>query len=437
MTSNSPNEFNSKKEKQELEEEDKIISKYILALKNDETRDKAMKNLYSYNKNPSEKIGLYLWYSGGTMAVLLQELIKLYQYLPPYNSKKIINEAYNKAIQILFFFECFALNPQTKKEFIESGILVYIFPFLSIVPNSKNSFMIRTLTLRMLHNLIEKKLDIETFNILNQHQIMITILKIVSNGKELDKKIACHIMLIIISNFVGLEYFCEVKQRLQALVFTFGQILVNDDCVKIKKFALKILLIITENNEAKNEIKDYLLELFKKFNIYQNLDESTKIKAKQLEKILQDGDMGLETGNSESKIKKLKSDLTNNSNNNTNNGNNNNNYKIKKNEVNNLHNLNLTKSNSFTGYNNNANQRQMNINSNEFNNNGNKLNINMMFMNNMNQIKMTNGYMMPPVGDINYNLNKDNESYMNPNMYNQNGNSGFGNMNFYNSFKNM
>ena len=436
MSSNSPNEFISKKEDQELEEEDKIISKYILALKNDETRDEAMKNLHSYNKNPSEKIGLYLWYSGGTMAVLLQELIKLYQYLPPYNSKKITNESYNKAIQIAFFFECVALNPQTKKELIESGILVYIFPFLSIVPNSRNSLMIRTLTLRMLHTLIDKKLDIETFNILKQHQIMITLLKIVSNGKELDKKIACHIMKIIISNDMGLEYFCEVKQRLQALVFTFAQILVYDDCVKLKKFALRILLKITENNEAKNEIKDYLLDLFKKFNIYQNLDESGKIKAKQLEKILQDGDMGLETGNSESKIQKLKSDLTNNSNNNTNNGNNNS-YKTKKNEVNNLHNLNLTKSNSFTGYNNNANQRQININSNEFNTNGNKLNINMMFINNMNQIKMTNGYMMPPVGDINYNLSKDNEGYMNPNMYNQNGNNGFGNMNFYNTFKNM
>ena len=436
MSSNSPNEFISKKEEQDLEEEDKIISKYILALKNDETRDEAMKNLHSYNKNPSEKIGLYLWYSGGTMAVLLQELIKLYQYLPPYNSKKITNESYNKAIQIAFFFECVALNPQTKKELIESGILVYIFPFLSIVPNSRNSLMIRTLTLRMLHTLIDKKLDIETFNILKQHQIMITLLKIVSNGKELDKKIACHIMKIIISNDMGLEYFCEVKQRLQALVFTFAQILVYDDCVKLKKFALRILLKITENNEAKNEIKDYLLDLFKKFNIYQNLDESGKIKAKQLEKILQDGDMGLETGNSESKIQKLKSDLTNNSNNNTNNGNNNS-FKTKKNEVNNLHNLNLTKSNSFTGYNNNANQRQININSNEFNNNGNKLNINMMFINNMNQIKMTNGYMMPPVGDINYNLSKDNEGYMNPNMYNQNGNNGFGNMNFYNTFKNM
>ena len=436
MSSNSPYEFISKKENQDLEDEDKIISKYVLDLKNEETRNEVMKNLHLYNKNPSEKIGLYLWYSGGTMAVLLQELIKLYPYLPPFNTKKITNETYNKSSHILFFFECLALNPQTKKEFIESGILVYVFPFLSIVPNSKNSFMIRTLTLKMLYTLIEKKFDIETFNILKQHQIMLTLLKIFSNGKELDKKIACHIILIIISNIAGLEYFCEVKQRLQALVVSFRQILINDDCIKLKKYALKVLLIITENSEAKNEIKDYLLELFKKFNIYQNLDENAKIKAKQLEKILHDGDMGIETGNSESKIQKLKSDLTNNSNNNTNSGNNNT-YKIKKNETNNLHNLNLAKNNSFPGFNNNANQRQVNLNTNEFNNNNNKLNINMMFINNMNQIKMTNGYMMPPVGDINYNLNKDTENYMNSNMYNQNGNTGYGNMNFYNSFNNM
>ena len=73
----------------------------------------------------------------------------------------------------------------------------------------------------------------------------------------------------------------------------------------------------------------------------------------------------------------------------------------------------------------------MNLNSNDYNNN-NKLNLNMMFINNMNQMKMPNGYMRPPVGDVN------NEAYMNPNMYNQNGNASYGNMNYYNPYnKNM
>ena len=55
-------------------------------------------------------------------------------------------------------------------------------------------------------------------------------------------------------------------------------------------------------------------------------------------------------------------------------------------------------------------------------------------MNNMNQIKMPNAYMMPNVDY--YNSNKDYENYMNNNIYNQNGNN-FSNMNYYNSFKNI
>ena len=103
MSCPSPNDF-IKKEKEESDDEDKIISKYILELKNEETRNEAIKNLYFYYSHHEEfgkKISLYLWYSGGTIAVLLQELIQLYQYFSQFNSKKIGDETYNKTIYIL------------------------------------------------------------------------------------------------------------------------------------------------------------------------------------------------------------------------------------------------------------------------------------------------------------------------------------------------
>lgn len=124
---------------------------------------KHWKNYIISMKNKEKKIALYLWYSGGCMAVLLQELIKLYQYLPAVNLKKITTETYNKAVHILFFFQSLASNSQTKKELIESGMLVYAFPFLSIVPNSKYSFMIKVSVLSLLNTLVTK-FDIETFN---------------------------------------------------------------------------------------------------------------------------------------------------------------------------------------------------------------------------------------------------------------------------------
>ena len=64
MSCPSPNDF-IKKENEESDDEDKIISKYILELKNEETRNEAIKNLYFYYSHHEEfgkKISLYLWY---------------------------------------------------------------------------------------------------------------------------------------------------------------------------------------------------------------------------------------------------------------------------------------------------------------------------------------------------------------------------------------
>ena len=433
MSYPSPNDSIKKKESEELEDEDKIISQYILELKNEETRNEAIKKLYFYYSHHEElgkKISIYLWYSGGTIAVLLQELIKLYQFFSQFNSKKIGDETYNKTIYILCLFKCLASNSQTKKELIESGILVFVFPFLSIVANSKYSYKIKISALGILHNLLDR-FDIDIFNFLKDNGIILILIKLILYGKEIDKSIACHILCIIVSNITGLEYLCEVKERLKAATLSFKKILISDDGIKLKKIVLKILLNLTENNEAKKMIKKELSDIFKNGRFYKNLDESLNIKAKQLEKILQETEQCESESNANdcSKIQKLKNDLTNNSNKNMNN-----NFKNKKNENNNLHNLNLTNSNSFNSFNsfNNGNQKQMNLNSNEYNN---KLNLNMMFINNMNQVKMTNGFMIPQVGD--YNINKETDGYMNPNMYNQNGSNGFGNMNYYTSYKNI
>ena len=343
--------------------------------------------------------------------------------------KKISDEAYNKTIHVLYLFQCLASNSQTRKELIESGILVFVFPFLSISANSKKSYKIKIAALSILYNLLER-FDIDAFNFLKDNEIIMILIKFIVYGKEFDKSIACRILFIIISNITGLEYLCEVKERLQAATISFKTILMSNYGLKLKKTVLKILLSLTENLEAKKMIKKELSDIFKNGIFYQNLDESSKDKAKQLEKILQETEQGglVPTSNDCIKIQKLKNDLTNNSSKNMNN-----NCKNKKNETNNIHNLNLMNNNSFNSFNsyNNGNQKQMNLNSGDYNN---KLNINMMFINNINQVKMTNGFMMPQVGD--YNINKDSEGYMNPNMYNQNSSNGFGNMNYYNSYKN-
>jgi hypothetical protein len=386
------------------ENEDKIIIKYILELKNEEKRLESLKNLYTYvkyTKKPKEKIAVYIWFSGGTMAIFLQELINLYKYLSPANSKTLTGEIANKAIYILYFFQCLSYNPLTKKELLSSEILTYIFPLLSFPANSKKSYLIKISALTILCSLAYK-CDSETFNFFKNNDLMPKILRIMNEGKKIDKDLACHIIQKLITNFIGLEYICEVKERLEALCVTLKNILISDnDSLKLKKTVVKILIILCENNkEAKNAIKNKLLDEIKIIEKKKNLDENFKNKIEILIKTI---------GNSDNK------DI-------------NDSNKINKLTIGSMNNNNPNKKNNS---NNNKNKKETNMsNSNE---NKTKLNLNMMFINNMNQIKMPNGYMIPNVD--NYNLNNDYENYRNNNIYNQNGNN-FTNINYYNSFKN-
>ena len=393
--------FKEKSKEISDENEEKILIKYISEIKNESSREKTLTDSFLYDyylEKSKEKIGLYLWYSRGTVAVILQELIKLYSYLTITNTKKITSEISHKANNIFFLFQCIASNPVTKKELIESEILVYVLPFLSLTPNSKNTYIIKISTLCMLYTLSEN-CDIETFKFFEKYEIIPKLLKFVIHGKDKEKEFSFRIIQNLLNNLTVLEYICQVKERIEAISYAFNQILLSN-CSKLKKNTIKILYFISiQNKEAKNVIKKKLYKIIKNLSFI-NFDSNTNNKLDLLIKILEEKNDINEidnnpNSNSDSKIQKLKKDLYMN-----------NNIKTGNNGTNNT-------------------QRQINNNNNEINN---KLNLNMMYINNMNQFKINNNYMMPLNERDNYMIN-------NNNIFNQN--NGFGNMNLYGAFKNI
>ena len=66
----------------------------------------------------------------------------------------------------------------------------------------------------------------------------------------MDKSIALHILVIITSNVTGLEYLCDVKERIKATEVSLAKILLNDDSSKLKK--KKNLLELDLNNNFNN-----------------------------------------------------------------------------------------------------------------------------------------------------------------------------------------
>jgi CCR4-NOT transcription complex subunit 9 len=401
----------------EDQKEEELIIKYTDEIKNEETRLKAIENLYKYREK-IKNIGIYLWYTRGTMAVLLQELIANYQYLSP---SKFNNINVEKTKHIISLFQIIALNPETRKEFIESQLLVFLYPFLKCSNKTKSYEVICVTILGVIAALVKID-DPDAINFLVKTGIIPVILRLMEKGTDLIMALSCFIFQRIIVDINGFKYICDLRERLDAIVYVLDTMLKNNNIsVRIIRNILKIYLGLIENKEAKNLLKTQLPEKIRDIEFFNSLDDSSRAKVIILLKSLDEDDSG-----NDIKIKKLKNDLTNKNNsiqninvirNSNINCNNFNNYPININNV---------------EYNNNYQMNVNNVNNIEYNNN----NLNLMLLNNINQ--MQQGFMMSPTNsDFNYNIYNDNENYMNHNIYNQNLNNGYGNMNFFNTFNNI
>ena len=90
-------EKNKEKEKEEI----KQITEWVDQIKDENTREKALEEL-SHKRESLSDLALYIWYSTGTVATLLQEIINTYQYLAP--PKLTVNRS-NRACSVLSLFQ--------------------------------------------------------------------------------------------------------------------------------------------------------------------------------------------------------------------------------------------------------------------------------------------------------------------------------------------
>ena len=373
--------------KNQSSEEDLII-KSIKELKDEEKRSKAISKLsefYDKNKN----LPIYLWYSQGTIAILLQEIISTYKY---FSATKLSSEKYSKIRNILLLLTSLTSNEEIRQKFIESKIPIFLYPFLNSTSTAKQNEYIKLLTLTVITNLIISQ-DPETISFFINTQIIPILLKIIDRGPLISKVPACLMIHLIVKSDEGLKYICEDKMRYSAIILFMRHMLKNKNNPKIIEQTLKTFLRLAENNDARIILKNTLLKEIKDKNFTKHLNESSKLLNNCLLKILNEKD---EINNNKKKKKKI-----------------------------------------------NINEQQFNFNINQQMNNdmmNNQFNINnnMMMVNQMNQIKqpymISNNY-----NDVNnYSMyNNGNDSFLNKMNYlgNQNNNNNKQYMNIYNLYK--
>lgn len=389
----------SKKEHKDEE----LIIKWISEIKNESTRTKAIENLTKFREK-NNNLSIYLWYSRGTIAILLQEIISTYQYL---SSSKLSFERSNKICAVINLFDCIASQNKTRNEFLESQIPIFLYPFLNNTNKTKHYEYLKLTSLNVIGTLVKSN-DPKIISFLINTQITPLLLKIMEKGSELSRTMACCIVYKVVQDDCGIKYICEKKERYNGIIQFMRVMMKNKFSQRLIKYILKTFLRLSENKDARYILKNEVLKDIKNESFVRCLDDSSKNLVNILLKILNEKDKTEE-------IKELKKDLTNNS----------------------VQNMNILNNNHINNTKNNINQ-QLNMNNGDMINQNN-ITANMLLVNQINQLKMQQRFMISPnFGDINYNMYNGNDNYMNKIncMNNQNPNKGFGNMNFYGIYKN-
>ena len=384
------------KTEKDKEEEVKQIIKWVDQIKDESTREKALEEL-SHKRESLSDLALYIWYSTGTVATLLQEIINTYQLLAP---PKLSIAKSNKACSVLALFQCVAAHPETRHPFLQAQIPIFLYPFLNTLNKSKPYEYIRLTALGVIGALVKVD-NSEVITYLLNTEIIPLCLRIMERGSELSKTVACFIVQRILLDDSGLKYICEKQERLNAINTVLGFMIKNKPSSRLVKHIIRSYYRLAENPEGKNLLKNNLPPEMKEVEFFNSLDESSKKWLQNLNKLLR-GERGGMIGNNP----------------NGNIGVNNININI---NMNNNNNMNMG--------------MQMDLNNNPALNNNMNMNPNMMMLNQMN-LQQGNSYMMQqPPNEFNFPMY--NESYMNNGIYmgNQNPNNGYNNMNYYGNFQ--
>ena len=193
-----------KTDDKDKEEEIKQIIEWVDQIKDENLREKALEEL-SHKRESLSDLALYIWYSTGTVATLLQEIINTYQYLAP--PKLTVNRS-NRACSVLALFQCVAAHPETRHPFLKAQIPIFLYPFLNTLNKSKPYEYIRLTALGVIGALV--KIDNrEVITYLLNTEIIPLCLRIMERGSELSKTVACFIVQRILLDESGLKYICE------------------------------------------------------------------------------------------------------------------------------------------------------------------------------------------------------------------------------------
>ncbi|KAI8472584.1 MAG: Rcd1-like protein [Monoraphidium minutum] len=237
------------------------IETYVHQLINPATRENALLELSKKRENFPE-LAPYLWYSFGTIAALLQEIVSIYPLLSP---PALTAHASNRVCNALALLQCVASHPETRGLFLQAHVPLFLYPFLNTVSKTRPFEYLRLTSLGVIGALVKVD-DTDVINFLLSTEIIPLCLRTMEMGSELSKTVATFIVQKILLDDVGLNYICATAERFFAVGAVLGNMVVmlaEQPSPRLLKHIIRCYLRLSDNPRAREALRQCLPELLR------------------------------------------------------------------------------------------------------------------------------------------------------------------------------
>ncbi|CAM0872005.1 unnamed protein product [Alopecurus aequalis] len=197
----------------------KSAEQLVLDLCDPELREDALSELSKKRETLQDMLAPLLWYSYGTIAALLQEIVSIYHALSP---PTLTPNASNRVCNVLALFQCVASHPETRMLFLEANIPRFLYPFLQTESNTRPFEYLRLTSLGVIGALVKVD-NTKVITYLLDTEIVPLCMRCMDadRGSELSKTVATFIIQKILHDDFGLFHMCVTAERL----FSLGRLL--------------------------------------------------------------------------------------------------------------------------------------------------------------------------------------------------------------------
>lgn len=237
------------------------IEQYVHQLSNQATRENALLELSKKRENFPE-LAPYLWYSFGTIAALLQEIVSIYPLLSP---PSLTAHASNRVCNALALLQCVASHPETRGLFLQAHVPLFLYPFLNTISKTRPFEYLRLTSLGVIGALVKVD-DTDVINFLLSTEIIPLCLRTMEMGSELSKTVATFIVQKILLDDVGLNYICATAERFFAVGAVLGNMVVmlaEQPSPRLLKHIIRCYLRLSDNPRAREALRQCLPDLLR------------------------------------------------------------------------------------------------------------------------------------------------------------------------------